>query len=401
MTGIFHRDRPGWWALALAGSAACHLAALAIALDPVPRRSPAPAPPLAEITVSSLVLPAEEDPEAAPDLPDPSDPFGPDLPGDAAMAPTAAAPDAGKDKGPAVPPPDQPSDPLPHPSAPPDPASLPPEVTENPLLAPEGDPLGAGPEAGAGPGGEDGMAPPLSAGDTAVADALPGAHGDSGAASLPDLPRRVPPPPPDAEALRAMVARIRDQMDLPCLVALPQTGAENARLLVLGDSDLSIREATSRVLAEPVPELPAQPVLLDRRQCPAVNFLRGRKEYPAFGLSIGLVNPGILSGGRLIGRVEGLPAGAQTTLLLVDDNGVVQDLRRFLNFAGGTAEFDIPVTRDGAMRDTSQMLIAAVTPGRLNSVTNLGGTLAETFFPALAAEIGQEGVLAVIPFDLR
>lgn len=400
MTGIFHRDRPGWWALALAGSAACHLAALAIALDPVPRRSPAPAPPLAEITVSSLVLPAEEDPEAAPDLPDPSDPFGPDLPGDAAMPPTAA-PDAGKDKGSAVPPPDLSSDQPPDPSAPPDPASLPPEVTENPLLAPEGDPLGAGPESGAGPGGEDGMAPPLSAGDTAVADALPGAHGDSGAASLPDLPRRVPPPPPDAEALRAMVARIRDQMDLPCLVALPQTGAENARLLVLGDSDLSIREATSRVLAEPVSELPAQPVLLDRRQCPAVNFLRGRKEYPAFGLSIGLVNPGILSGGRLIGRVEGLPAGAQTTLLLVDDNGVVQDLRRFLNFAGGTAEFDIPVTRDGAMRDTSQMLIAAVTPGRLNSVTNLGGTLAETFFPALAAEIGQEGVLAVIPFDLR
>lgn len=397
MTGIFHRDRPGWWALALAGSAACHLVALAIALDPVPRRSPAPAPPLAEITVSSLLLPAEEDPEAAPDPPDPS---GPDLPGDAAMPPTAA-PDAGKDKGPAVPPPDQPSDQPPDPSAPPDPASLPPEVTENPLLAPEGDPLGAGPDSGPGPGGEDGMAPPLSAGDTAVADALPGAHGDSGAASLPDLPRRVPPPPPDAEALRAMVARIRDQMDLPCLVALPQTGAENARLLVLGDSDLSIREATSRVLAEPAPELPAQPVLLDRRQCPAVNFLRGRKEYPAFGLSIGLVNPGILSGGRLIGRVEGLPAGAQTTLLLVDDNGVVQDLRRFLNFAGGTAEFDIPVTRDGAMRDTSQMLIAAVTPGRLNSVTNLGGTLAETFFPALAAEIGQEGVLAVIPFDLR
>lgn len=394
MTGIFHRDRPGWWALALAGSAACHLAALAIALDPVPRRSPAPAPPLAEITVSSLVLPAEEDPEAAPD------PSGPDLPGDAAMAPTAA-PDAGKDKGPAVPPPDLSSDQPPDPSAPPDPASLPPEVTENPLLAPEGDPLGAGPDSGPGPGGEDGMAPPLSAGDTAVADALLGAHGDSGAASLPDLPRRVPPPPPDAEALRAMVARIRDQMDLPCLVALPQTGAENARLLVLGDSDLSIREATSRVLAEPAPELPAQPVLLDRRQCPAVNFLRGRKEYPAFGLSIGLVNPGILSGGRLIGRVEGLPAGAQTTLLLVDDNGVVQDLRRFLNFAGGTAEFDIPVTRDGAMRDTSQMLIAAVTPGRLNSVTNLGGTLAETFFPALAAEIGQEGVLAVIPFDLR
>ncbi len=171
--------------------------------------------------------------------------------------------------------------------------------------------------------------------------------------------------------------------------------------MVLGDNDLSIRNVASRVLEDTAAEIAPRPILLDRRQCPAVNFLRARDEYPAFGLSIGLVSNGILSGGRLIGRVDGLPEGAQTALLLVDDNGVVQDLRRFLSFSGGVAEFDIPVTRDGAMRDTSQLLIAVVTPARLNSVTNLAGQLAEDFFPAFSSEIGQMGAMAVIPFDLR
>ncbi len=278
------------------------------------------------------------------------------------------------------------------------PVALPllPQVTDNPLLSDSGDASLPVP-------GADAVSAP-----TAVPvppeiglDTLPEADVETGPAPLPELPRLSPALPPDAEALRELVERIRAQIDQPCLIALPQVGAGATSLLVLGDNDLSIRNVASRVLEDTAAEIAPRPILLDRRQCPAVNFLRARDEYPAFGLSIGLVSNGILSGGRLIGRVDGLPEGAQTALLLVDDNGVVQDLRRFLSFSGGVAEFDIPVTRDGAMRDTSQLLIAVVTPARLNSVTNLAGQLAEDFFPAFSSEIGQMGAMAVIPFDLR
>ena len=108
-----------------------------------------------------------------------------------------------------------------------------------------------------------------------------------------------------------------------------------------------------------------------------------------------------MSGGRLIGSIEGVSPGAYTALLLVDDNGVVQDLRRFIRFAGGKAEFDVPVSRDGDPRDTSQILIALAAPSRPPTITNLAGRLAEDFFPALAKDLPANASLAVLPFDLR
>ena len=43
----------------------------------------------------------------------------------------------------------------------------------------------------------------------------------------------------------------------------------------------------------------------------------------------------------------GKPAGRYVTLLMVDDNGVTHDLRRFLINSGGRISFDVPVARDG------------------------------------------------------
>jgi hypothetical protein len=382
MSSLFHSERRSWWAVALTGSILSHVAGAAIGLDLLPRWTPDA--PVAEIMVTSLVLPEDTPPS--------------DTPTDTALtAPNAIQDEPEADSTESAVPPASVTEPPPAmASAPPAPLTAPPAVTDNPLITELGEaslPL---------PGADTAGSPaPLPAPPDIGRDVLPDADTEPGAPPLPDLPRLQPAPPPDAEALRDMVERIRAQLDQPCLIALPQIGADANRLLVLGDNDLAIRDVADRVLADPAPAVTLRPVLLDRRQCPAINFLRARGEYPAFGLTIGLVSNGILSGGRLIGRIEGIPEGAQTTLLLVDDNGVVQDLRRFLRFSGGLAEFDIPVTRDGAMRDTSQILIAAVTPSRLNSVTNLAGTLADTFFPAFSEELGDQGTLAVIPFDLR
>lgn len=368
MSGLFYKERGIWWAIAITGSCLSHLAVAAVALGKLPDW-PRTAPPDAatEITITSLVMEESEPPPET----------------TASLPPEEQAPSEPEE----VPPAAVESDP---PEAP----DTVPDVTENPILPElEGD-LGA---AGASPAAPEPPAIP----DGGVDDPDVPPPPESEEAALPPLPAYVPPPPPNAEALRLMVQRIKEQIDQPCLIALPQIGASETRLLVFGESDLAIRDASASILIDPEMSVASQPVLMARQQCPALQFLRAREEYPAFGLSIGLVSGGILSGGRLIGRIDGIASGSQTTLLLVDDNGVVQDLRRFLRFASGSAEFDIPVTRDGEVFDTSQLLIAAVTSERLDTVTNLGGLYAEEFFPALAKELGQSGTLAVIPFDLR
>ncbi|MEL6680710.1 MAG: serine/threonine protein kinase, partial [Pseudomonadota bacterium] len=105
-------------------------------------------------------------------------------------------------------------------------------------------------------------------------------------------------------------------------------------------------------------------------------------------------------GQSLVG-VLGNVAGRYTSLLIVDDNGVVQDLRRFVTFSGGQVTFDVPMTRAGPARDTNQLLVVLATPGRPRAVQEQAGRLAEDFFAALEAELGTDPLISVVPFRVR
>ncbi|MEM8851666.1 MAG: hypothetical protein AAGE03_16745, partial [Pseudomonadota bacterium] len=223
------------------------------------------------------------------------------------------------------------------------------------------------------------------------------------------LPASPPPPttpaaPPQAAdpALALLVERIRGRLDDPCLVALPrpQVAPLGPLVLMLSDQDVTAQRFADSILTDPDLPTDAQTILIDARQCPALTFLRAQPRYPAFRLNLGLAQADIASGGTLVGRVEGGGAG-YTSLLLVDDNGVVQDLRRFLRFTGGRAEFAIPMTRDGVARETSQLLIAIATPTRPATIADLAGRLATDVFPALAEEIGPRAAFAVQPIIIR
>ncbi len=64
MSNLFHTERRSWWVLALTGSILSHMAGAAIGLDLLPRwRVDAS---LAEITVTSLILPDETSPTPDP-----------------------------------------------------------------------------------------------------------------------------------------------------------------------------------------------------------------------------------------------------------------------------------------------------------------------------------------------
>lgn len=234
---------------------------------------------------------------------------------------------------------------------------------------------------------------------------MPNLPANPQAVALPDPERPdLPDQGPDATGpdgapldprLAELVVHIRQSLDQSCLLALPQLiGQNELQLTVLADDDRRIAtfaEELSHALESPLPE---QRVLLDRRQCPGLTFARRAQHYPIFGLGVQLQADEIDSGGSLVGRIAN-GAGHYNTLLLVDDNGVVQDLRRFLIVQGGEVAFDIPMARVGATRDTSQLLIAIATPGRIESVTANAGRLASDFFPALIAELDDSALIGL------
>lgn len=253
---------------------------------------------------------------------------------------------------------------------------------------------------------------PLTVTPERLAAITPDAQGTEQAAPLRLTPVNAPPlsqqsapsavaPTPEEIALNNLVQKIRDRLGDPCLVALPQhQSGGDTLVIVVADQDRAINTFAQAVLNDTDTPIEHRSVLIDARQCPALNLARESANYPSFRLSMNLRTPIVSSGGRLVGTIDNV-AGMYTSLLLIDDNGVVQDLRRFTSFVSGRAEFDVPVSRAGTARDTSQLLFAIATQTRPNTISQRAGRLAEDFFPALQAELGSGSIIALVPFEVR
>jgi hypothetical protein len=197
------------------------------------------------------------------------------------------------------------------------------------------------------------------------------------------------------------IRRIRGQLALPCLVATPRRNAEGAVTMeMLAANEADILNFADDLLAGVSPAPERRPVLVDPRQCAALNFVREGTRYPAYPLALGLESDRLVSGGRLKGSLRNA-AGRYVTLVLIDDNGVVQDLGGYLTFSGDTVSFDVPVRRDGPSRDTQQLLLAIATPGRPPELESMNGQLAQDFFAALRRSVARDAPLAMMPFSLQ
>lgn len=195
--------------------------------------------------------------------------------------------------------------------------------------------------------------------------------------------------------------RIRNLLTEPCLLALPALRGDDAiQLGVLAANDRKISRLMDDLTEGLTTEVTEAAVLLDQRQCPGLAFARQDPLYPVFGLGIQLESQQVASGASLRGQISG-GTGRYNTLLLIDDNGVVHDLRRFLIRSANRIRFDAPVARSGAARDTHQLIVALATPRRPETVSRLSGQLAEPFFEALSREIGEEAMVGVSSVYIR
>lgn len=220
------------------------------------------------------------------------------------------------------------------------------------------------------------------------------------------LPAAAPapsPPPQTAQdlAIGDLIQRIRAALADPCLLALPRRdGPDGIGLAMIAANDTAMAQFASTALTSEDSALRQTRTLVDPRQCPALTYLRQNRDYPATRLGLQLDAVEVPSGGRLTGVLRGT-AGRYLLLFLVDNNGVVQDLQRFVSFSGNFARFDIPVTRAGDARDTSQILLAIATQRPANILRDRAGQLAQDVFAALEGEVATSAALAIATFDVR
>ena len=206
-------------------------------------------------------------------------------------------------------------------------------------------------------------------------------------------------------ALAQLIGSIRDQLAQPCLLALPQaTGSNGLRVTLLGENAARFPPLIDALEPPQDVTLSQTPLLVDARQCPAVNFARAYRSYPVYPLRIALDTASVTDGGALSGTVNGIPEGETLALILIDDNGVVQDLTRFFTAGTGTATaFDVPARLAGDPRQTAQLLIALTSPAPLDTMATRDGQTADDFFAALTAEMTDPAALRIglATFDLR
>lgn len=234
---------------------------------------------------------------------------------------------------------------------------------------------------------------------------------DDTVAAVPVIPpptertvRRVPRTPPTSRdlAVADLIQRIQSNPAPDCLVALPRrVGADGIGLTLISAQDDARAEFANRLLTRPEDaEIRQTPMLIDPRQCPALGFVAANRDYPATRIGIRIERAEVPSGNRLSGTLTNVRQ-RNLTLFLVDNNGVVHNLDRFVAQQDGTLRFDVPVTRVGPRRDTKQLILAVASDDPLDQFSALSGQRAEDVFTNLSAALVRDVALAVLAFDVR
>lgn len=214
-------------------------------------------------------------------------------------------------------------------------------------------------------------------------------------------PAVIANPTPQMKGLGQLIHQIRAVPQPQCSLLLPRrSGTADLGLSLVGADDVALNavadQVTSRVDADVVRKLD----IIDSRQCAALDALRQSTSYPASRIGLALEQTTLQSGDSLKARVLGA-GGLNVALLLVDDNGVVQDLTRFASLDGDVVVIDAPVARSGGARTTLQMLV--VLGGRAGdfALADQMGKLAQDVFLSLPADVLQAAVFGMATFQVE
>ena len=181
--------------------------------------------------------------------------------------------------------------------------------------------------------------------------------------------------------------------DRPCVYAKPSNiEANRPSFTGFGGGRVRIRQFSEdfQRAVGVGPRLAMRPVM--DAQCPAVDFIRSLRSLGASELAIIIDHQKIADFGNLIGHLEG-EFDVHILLLLVDDDGAVQDLSGKLHRKGNVNVFAEPVRLRRQGRSRYQMLLAISTSTPLEAGATLTPGEAQQVFERLSVQtIGRNRI---------
>ncbi|MGR3468822.1 MAG: hypothetical protein ACU0CI_13185, partial [Shimia sp.] len=204
-------------------------------------------------------------------------------------------------------------------------------------------------------------------------------------------------------AIGALIRRIRSAPHETCTLALPRRAGDAAGggLSLIGAEEEALEALADIVVGEDLEPPPIQTrEFVDPRQCAALDALRATSDYPVSRIGLALDTTVLASGDTLRARALGV-GGQFLALLVVDDNGVVQDLAPFAGLDGDAPVIEVPVARSGPPRATRQMLLALGTTESPLDLSRTIGERAQDVFASIPQEQLEGMFFAVATFDVR
>jgi len=125
-------------------------------------------------------------------------------------------------------------------------------------------------------------------------------------------------------------------------------------------------------------------------QCPAITFLGRLRNERARAPRIQVGQTNLRSGDALAGSIEGV-GNNSVQLLLVSDEGQVQDVSALLKPAGDAKTFNMRMQRTGAAGAQPQLLVAVSSARPLESLKGAQTTPADQLFPLALTEAARTG----------
>lgn len=203
-------------------------------------------------------------------------------------------------------------------------------------------------------------------------------------AALPPSESQPQPKPLAAANIARVVANFGAP---PCFLAVPKPAGNDGWSVQSYSDAPAVFDDFAAYLKTRLP----QSVVLDRRalqsgQCAAVDFVNAFGAAAPGEFSFTVEQRRLGNGGRLAATISGY-RGPQLYVLLVDDDGVVQDISKFASVAAGTAKLDVPVNLKGGGQAKTQLLFAIAASRPLSLLDHVSPTPLARLLPLLRGEI--------------
>ncbi|MCH2164958.1 MAG: hypothetical protein MK098_09940 [Marinovum sp.] len=231
----------------------------------------------------------------------------------------------------------------------------------------------------------------------------PGAEGTAEEPMTPatTIRRVVEAPSAQAVGLGQLLRQIRATPNPQCTLLLPRLRGETGlSVSLIGPDDAALGAFADQITERVAIDVSRSFEVIDGRQCAALDAVRQASSYPASRLGIALEATSLSSGDTLRARVLGA-GGLYLTLLVIDDNGVVQDLNRFTKIEDNVPVIDAPVARSGPTRATRQILLVMGSPSGPIDVRDQIGQVAQDVFALINAQTLEDMVFGLATFDVR